>query len=102
MVQKKRNAFTITEAKRIGEKLGIDWKKIELKQFRLGLNAELADGMYNPITNFATDDPILIGKVVRAHLNEAADYYTQSAQMEKAAELAHDKRLATKGVVAVR
>jgi hypothetical protein len=101
MVQKKRNAFTTTEAKRIGEKLGIDWKKIELKQFRLGLNAELADGTYNSITNFASDDPILIGKVVRTHLNEAPDYYTRWAQMEKAAALDHaDKHPGAQVVVA--
>lgn len=83
----KRKQFTLTEAKVTGEKLGIDWQKFDVKQFRLGMNAELEDGAYNPITNFASDDPILIGKVVRAHLNEAPDYYTQWAEMEKAAEL---------------
>ena len=38
------------------------------------------------MTSFASDDPIMIGKVVRAHLNEFPDYYTQWAQMEKEAE----------------
>lgn len=83
----KHKPFTLAEAKTIGDKLGLDWEKFDIKQFRLGLNAELADGAYNPVTSFASDDPILIGKVVRAHLNEFPDYYTQWAQMEKAAEL---------------
>ncbi len=82
----KRKPFTLAEAKSIGDKLGIDWGKFDVKQFRLGLNAELADGTYNPVTSFASDDPIMIGKVVRAHLNEFPDYYTQWAQMEKEAE----------------
>lgn len=83
----KRKQFTLTEARITGEKLGIDWDKFDVKQFQVGMNAELEDGAYNPITNFASNDPILIGKVVRAHLNEAPDYYTHWAQMEKAAEL---------------
>lgn len=87
MSKRKGKEFTAAEAKVIGEKLGIDWKEFDVKQFRMGLNAELADGAYNPLTNFATDDPILVGKLVRAHLNEAPDYYTRWAQMEKAAEI---------------
>jgi hypothetical protein len=85
MEKKLRKAFTLAEAKTIGEKLGITWKDFDVKEFRLGLNSELESGFYNPTTNFATDDPILIGKVVRAHLNESPDYYTQWARMEKAA-----------------
>jgi len=81
----KRKRFTQAEAKIVGEKLGIDWKEFNVKQFCFGMNAELADGIYNPLTNFATDDPILVGKVVRSHLNESPDYYTQWAEMEKAA-----------------
>ncbi|MCX6050343.1 MAG: hypothetical protein NT075_35045 [Chloroflexi bacterium] len=45
-------------------------------------------GTYNPVTNFASDDPIRVGKVVRTHLNESPDHYTQWAQMEKEAEQA--------------
>ena len=81
----KSKQFTIAEARVIGEKLGIDWKEFDVKQFRYGLNAELKDGISNPMTGFVTEDPILIGKVVRAHLNERVDYYTEWAEMEKAA-----------------
>ena len=89
MPKSKRKPFTLAAAKIIGDKLEIDWAKFDVKQFRMGMNAELADGTYNPVTGFASDDPILVGKVVRAHLNEFPDYYTQWAQMEKEAE--HDR-----------
>ncbi len=88
----KRKPFTPAEAKTTGEKLGIDWQKFTVKQFLAGMNAELADGTYNPMTNFASDDPNLVGKVVRAHLNESPDYYTQWTQMEKEAELERDRK----------
>lgn len=89
MSNSKRKPFTLAEAKTIGDKLGMDWAKFDVKQFRTGMNAELADGTYNPLTSFASDDPLLVGKVVRAHLKEALDYYPQWAQMEKAAAHAH-------------
>lgn len=85
MVKRIHKEFTLAEAKVVGEKLGIDWKAFEVKEFRLGMNTELADGIYNPITNFASEDPLLIGKVVRSHLNEAPDYYTRWLEEEKAA-----------------
>ena len=84
-VETNSKPFTIAEAKVIGDKLGVDWTVIELKQFCQGLNAERADGAYNPVTSFASDDPILIGKAVRTHLNEFPDYYTDWAQREKEA-----------------
>ncbi len=89
MTKQLRKQFTMAEAKVIGEKLGIDWQNFDVKQFRMGLNAELKDGAYDPLSNFASDDPIMIGKTVRTHLNESPDYYTEWAEMEKAAELAH-------------
>jgi len=89
MEKQLRKQFTMAEAKAIGEKLGIDWQNFDVKQFRMGLNAELKDGTYDPLSNFASDDPIMIGKTVRTHLKESPDYYTEWAEMEKAAELAH-------------
>ncbi len=90
MPNSKRKPFTLTEAKTIGDKLGINWEKFDVKQFRMGMNAELADGTYNPYTNLGgEDDPIKLGKVVRAHLNESPDYYTDWAQMEKEAKHEH-------------
>ncbi len=92
MPKTKRKLFTAREAKEIGDKLGIDWEQIDIKQFHRGMNAELEDGAYNPVTSFASDDPILVGKVVRAHLNEAANYYSEWARMEKKAEREHSRK----------
>ena len=32
--------FTIEEAKRIGEALGVEWSKFDIEQFRMGLDVE--------------------------------------------------------------
>ena len=80
-----KKPYTLAEAKAIGDKLGLDWNVFTVKQYRIGLNAELADGAYNPMTSFASDDPILVGKIVRAQLNESPDYYVLWARMEKTA-----------------
>lgn len=82
----KRKPFTLAEAKEIGEKLGIDWSAFDIKQFCLGLNTERAQGTYNPVTHFVSNDPILIGKVVRAQLSKSPTYYTDWVQHEKEAE----------------
>ncbi len=92
MPKAKRKQFTLAEAKTIGEKLGVNWEQFDVKQFRIGMNIELEDGTYNPVTSFASDDPILIGKIVRTHLNESPDYYTNWAQMEKEAKIEADQR----------
>ena len=65
----------MAEARSIGDKLSVDWDVFTVEQYCVGLNAELAAGVYNPITGLASDDPILLGKIVRAHLNESLDYY---------------------------
>jgi len=81
----KQKRFTLAEAKIIGDKLSLDWQLFTVNQFCFGLNAEFIDGAHNPVTGFASDDPILIGKIVRTHLNESPDYYTHWAAREKAA-----------------
>lgn len=40
----------------------------------------------DPITDVTGNDPILTGKIVLAHLNEYADYYTRLKQMERETE----------------
>ena len=78
--------FTTDEAKEIGEKLGIDWSKFDVEQYRMGLDIELEHGLVDPHTNVTNDDPIMTGKIALAHLNEFADYYTRLEKMEKEAE----------------
>lgn len=78
--------FTNEEAKQIGEKLGIDWSKFDVDQYRIGLNVELEHGLVDPHTNVTNDDPIITGKITLAHLNEFSDYYIRLEKMEKEAE----------------
>ena len=84
MAGKKR--FTTEEAKQIGGKLGIDWSKFDVEQYRMGLDVELEHGTVDPHTNVTNDDPIMTGKIALAHLNEFTDYYTRFDKMEKEAE----------------
>jgi hypothetical protein len=37
-------AFSKEEAKKIGDRLGIDWSKIDLGQFQMGLEVEMEHG----------------------------------------------------------
>lgn len=78
-----RKQFTEEEAKRIGEKLGIDWSKFDVRQFCMGLNVELEHGLVDPKTNVTNDDEIITSKITLAHLNEFSDYYTRLEMMEK-------------------
>lgn len=81
--------FTTEQARQIGEKLGIDWSRFDVEQFRMGLNVELEHGLHDPSTNVTGNDPLLTGKIALAHLNEFPDYYTRLDQMEQEAKKAH-------------
>ena len=81
-----KKKFTSEEAKKIGEKLGIDWSKFDVEQFRRGMDIELEHGTVDPHTNVTNDDPLTTGKIALAHLNEYADYYTRLDELEGEAE----------------
>jgi len=78
--------FTSEEAKQVGGKLGIDWSRFDVEQYRMGLDVELEHGLVDPHTNVTSDDPIMTGKIALAHLNEFPDYYTRLEKMEREAE----------------
>lgn len=80
--------FSADEARKIGERIGIDWSssRFDVEQFRMGLEVELEHGRRDPATNVSDDDEITTGKIARAHLNEFPDYYTRLAEMEAEAE----------------
>jgi Protein of unknown function (DUF5661) len=84
--------FTAEEAKKIGDTLRIDWEKVSLEEFRVGLGVELEHGSRDPETNVTNDDEILTGKIALAHLREYPDYYTRLDQLEKDAEAYWAKR----------
>ncbi len=84
--------FTLEEAKRIGEELGIDWSKFDVEQFRMGLDVELEHGVRDLETNVTHDNEMITGKIALAHLNEYPDYYTRLEKMEKEAKESHNNK----------
>ena len=78
--------FTTEQAHEIGNRLGIDWSRFDVEQFRMGLDIELEHGLRDPSTDVTGNDPILTGKVALAHLNELPDYYTRLTKMEREAK----------------
>ena len=81
-----KKKITLNEARTIGTSLGIDWSKVEIDEFRRGLEIEFEHGAHDPETNVTNDDPLLTGKIAWAHLKEIADYYTRLDRMEAEAE----------------
>jgi hypothetical protein len=77
-----KRTFTATEARDIGQRIGVDFTVVDLEQFRLGLAVELEHGSEHAETNVTNDDFATTGKIAWAHLKEISDYYTRLAQME--------------------
>jgi hypothetical protein len=83
-----RTRFTTEDARRIGERIGIDWSTspFDVEQFRAGMEVELEHGLRGPETDVTGDDPLVTGKIALAHLNEFPDYYTRLERMEEEAK----------------
>lgn len=73
--------FSKDDARRIGAKLNVDWNKIDIEQFRIGLSVESEhdDGSDLDVVGSEKD----LGKIVLAHLKELPDYYTKLKQVEE-------------------
>jgi Protein of unknown function (DUF5661) len=80
--------ISASEARRVGEQIGIDWEisPFDVDQFRRGMEVELEHGAHDPQTDVTHDDPIITGKIAWAHLKEFSDYYTRLERMEAEAE----------------
>lgn len=74
--------ITADEARAVGVRLGLDWAKVSLEQFRRGLEVELEHGARDPETDVTQDDLALTGKIAWAHLKEIRDYYTRLDRLE--------------------
>jgi hypothetical protein len=85
--------FTLEEAKKIGDLLDIDWSKLDVEQFRMGLDVELEHGLTDLKTNVTQDDELITGKIALAHLTEIPDYYTRLQKMEEEAKEFHNKTI---------
>ena len=77
-----KKIFTMEQAKKIGENLGINWSKFNTEQFRMGLDVELEHGTIDPHTNVSNNDSLITGKIALAHLIEFPDYYDRLEKME--------------------
>lgn len=78
--------FSESDARIIGDDLGINWKEVNINEFTIGLNVELEHGNRYPETNVTNNDTKLTGKIAWAHLKEFPDYYSRLEKMEKEAE----------------
>ncbi len=81
-----KREFTLEEAQRIGDQIGVDWSQYDLEQFRMGLAVELEHGVHDLQTNVTGNDELITGKIALAHLKEIRDYYSRLAVMEREAE----------------
>jgi Protein of unknown function (DUF5661) len=77
--------FSLTHAKEIGDRLGIDFTRYNLNEFRRGLEVEMEHGKQAGETNITDDNEYFTAKIAWAHLHEIPDYYTRLDKMEKEA-----------------
>lgn len=81
-----KESFDKEEAKEIGEKLGVEWTKFDIAEFKKGMDIELEHGLRDDATNVTDDDLMVTGKIALAHLNEYPDYYDRLEKLEKEAK----------------
>ena len=83
----KKPAITSKEAKRVLKELDAQGMKIDIEQFRAGLEVELEHGIIFKAYNVTNNHPILTGKIVFAHFMEDLDYYRRLEKMELEGDL---------------
>jgi hypothetical protein len=73
--------LSLDDAKKLGDSLSVDWKKIDIKQFKMGLDVESEhdDGSELDVVDSKKD----LAKIVLAHLKERPDYYTRLKSVEE-------------------
>ncbi|MBZ0318819.1 MAG: hypothetical protein K8L91_20555 [Anaerolineae bacterium] len=71
----KQRQISLEEAGSVGTRLGVDWAKITVEQFRRGLEVELEYGAHDLKFNAPTDDLMVIGKIVWADMEEISNHY---------------------------
>ena len=81
-----RRRIAAEEARSVGSTLKLDWTKVDLEQFRRGLEVELEHDARDPETNVTNDDLTLTGKIAWAHLKEFPDYYSRLDKLEAEAD----------------
>jgi len=65
------------EAKLLQAEVGGEALQIPAEEFQLGLEVELEHGLMFPDANVTNNHPLLIARIVLAHLKEMLDYYSR-------------------------
>ena len=67
----------VEEARVLQAEVGGEALQIPVEDFQLGLEVELEHGLMFPDANVTNNHPLLIGRIVLAHLKEMLDYYSR-------------------------
>ena len=67
----------VEEARVLQAEVGGEALQIPVEEFQLGLEVELEHGLMFPDANVTNNHPLLIGRIVLAHLKEMLDYYSR-------------------------
>ncbi len=84
---KSKKKVTLNEVYKIGNKLNVDFTKLDPKVLQHGMNVELEHGYVDRRTNVTNDNLILTAKIALAHIVEVPDYYVRLKKMEKSADI---------------
>ena len=74
-------SFSTNAAKTLGDSLGVDWDKVDMSQFKLGLSVEAEHDDGGKLDVVDTDKDL--AKIVLAHLKEIPNYYTKLKKVEE-------------------
>ena len=66
-----KQQVTSEQARQIGDALGVDWEKVDIKEFQAGLEEEKE---HNDVTGGDWDK---IARIALAHLKEVPNYYSR-------------------------
>lgn len=83
----KKPVITREEAMKVLKELDTQGMKIDIDQFRAGLEVELEHGIMFKAYNVTNNHPVLTGKIVLAHFMESLDYYRRLEVMELEGDL---------------
>ena len=76
-----KKSWSEEEAKAIGDKIGINWDKCDIDEFRMGLAVEKEHDTNDKKTDIASGEKDL-GKIAFAHIKELKNYYTKLKKVE--------------------
>jgi hypothetical protein len=74
---------TTQEAKTIGDRLGVDWKRFPLEELRRGIEVEFEHN----------SDIVGAARIALEHLMESSTYYTDLDKMEKQEKISSHRKL---------